>query len=40
LVANSQRALSALVACRNGLVNCLIADRQTAEELIHLISSG
>jgi DNA-binding transcriptional regulator LsrR (DeoR family) len=40
LVANPQRALSALVACRSGLVNCLIADRQTAEELIRLTSSG
>jgi DNA-binding transcriptional regulator LsrR (DeoR family) len=38
LVANPQRALSALVACRSGLVNCLIADRQTAEELIRLSS--
>ncbi|MEZ8218818.1 DNA-binding transcriptional regulator LsrR, DeoR family [Candidatus Fervidibacteria bacterium JGI MDM2 SSWTFF-3-K9] len=36
LVANPQRALSALVACRNGLVNCLIADRQTAEQIIHI----
>jgi hypothetical protein len=40
LVANPQRALSALVACRSGLVNCLISDRQTAEELIRLTSSG
>ncbi len=36
LVANPQRALSALVACRSGLVNCLIADHQTAETLLKL----
>jgi DNA-binding transcriptional regulator LsrR (DeoR family) len=34
LVANPQRAMSALVACRSGLVNCLIADRRTAEALL------